>query len=102
MENFKPNNVNLQRRDAKYAYCKKLLFQQINQNFLKSIKTIYIQQDNAKPHSSENDKDIVAAGSTNGWNIQFKSQPENSSDLNVIDLGFLTLVNHYKMKLRQT
>lgn len=33
--------------------------------------------------SSNNDKDIVVAG---GWNIQFKLQPPNSSDLNVLFL----------------
>lgn len=39
--------------------------------------------------SSNNDKDIVAA---DGWNIQFKLQPPNSSDLNVLNLGFFNSV----------
>lgn len=55
-------------------------------------KTIYVQQDNARPHSSDNDQDIVAAGSSDGWNIRFKSQPPNSPDLNVLDLGFFNSI----------
>ena len=39
--------------------------------------------------SSNNDKDIVAA---DGWNIQFKLQPPNSSDLNVLNLEFFNSV----------
>ena len=55
-------------------------------------KTIYVQQDNAKPHFSDNDADIVALGSADGWNIQFKAQPANSPDLNVLDLGFFNSI----------
>ncbi|TBU10731.1 hypothetical protein CWI38_1581p0020 [Hamiltosporidium tvaerminnensis] len=50
-------------------------------------KTIYVQQDNAKPHFSDNDAYIVALGSANNWNIKSKAQPANSPDLNVLDLA---------------
>lgn len=55
-------------------------------------KTIYVQQDNAKPHFSDNDADIVALGSADDWNIKFKAQPANSPDLNVLDLGFFNSI----------
>ena len=54
-------------------------------------KTIYVQ-DNAKPHFSDNDADIVALGSADDWNIKFKAQPANSPDLNVLDLGFFNSI----------
>ncbi|XP_074302848.1 uncharacterized protein LOC141636453 [Silene latifolia] len=67
-------------------------------------KTIYIQQDNARPHINNSDADFRAAASSNGWNIQLVQQPPNSPDLNVLDLGFFraiqslkTLSNSYKL-----
>ncbi|TBU10197.1 hypothetical protein CWI38_1948p0010, partial [Hamiltosporidium tvaerminnensis] len=50
-------------------------------------KTIYVQQDNAKPHFFDNDADIVALGSADDWNIKYKAQPANSPDLNVLDFA---------------
>ncbi|TBU00161.1 hypothetical protein CWI36_1726p0010 [Hamiltosporidium magnivora] len=55
-------------------------------------KTIYVQQDNAKPHFSDNDADIVALASADDWNIKFKAQPANSFYLNVLDLGFFNSI----------
>ncbi|TBT97039.1 hypothetical protein CWI39_3226p0010 [Hamiltosporidium magnivora] len=55
-------------------------------------KTIYVQKDNAKPHFSDNDADIVALGSSDDWNIKFKAQLANSPDLNVLDLGFFNSI----------
>ncbi|TBU11490.1 DDE-like endonuclease [Hamiltosporidium tvaerminnensis] len=57
-----------------------------------TAKTIYVQQDNARPHLSDNDVDIVAFGSADNWNIKFKAQPANSPDLNVLDLGFFNSI----------
>ncbi|ETM98862.1 hypothetical protein PPTG_24545 [Phytophthora nicotianae INRA-310] len=51
-------------------------------------RTIYIQQDNAKPHVSVDDPDIMAAGRSGGWDIRMRCQPPNSPDLNVLDLGY--------------
>ena len=50
-------------------------------------KDIVIQQDNAKPHIAP-DKDFVDETTKDGFNIQFVQQPPNSSDMNVLDLGF--------------
>lgn len=55
-------------------------------------KPIYVQQDNAKPHSSIDDDDIVAEGSRDGWSIRLTSQPPNSPDFNVLDLGFFNSI----------
>ena len=51
-------------------------------------KTIYIQQDNAKPHVFPDDEAIVAAGQSDGWDIRLRFQPPNSPDCNVLDLGY--------------
>lgn len=56
------------------------------------LKPIYIQQDNAKPHARDNDEVLLAERSKDGWNIQFQSQPPNSPDLNVLDLGFFNSI----------
>jgi hypothetical protein len=55
-------------------------------------KPILIQLDNAKPHVPVDDPDIVAAGTADGWNIHLFLQPENSPDLNVLDLGFFASI----------
>jgi hypothetical protein len=53
---------------------------------------IFIQQDNAKPHSSEGDKVVESFSEELGWNIQMKRQPPNSPDFNVLDLGFFASI----------
>ncbi|POM59945.1 hypothetical protein PHPALM_31254 [Phytophthora palmivora] len=50
-------------------------------------RPILIQQDNAKPHLSPFDPDIVAAGTEGEWNIRLLFQPPNSPDMNCLDLG---------------
>jgi hypothetical protein len=53
-----------------------------------STKTVKIQHDGAKPHSGHNNETVIAnLGSTNGWRFQFKRQPAQSPDLNILDLG---------------
>ncbi|GJQ67459.1 hypothetical protein Trydic_g8303 [Trypoxylus dichotomus] len=79
---------------SKAAECKKMIIDNvlpaIRSKFPKAhkAKTIYVQQDNAKPHSCDNDAELLAEGSGDGWCIKFKSQPPNVLDLNVLDLGF--------------
>ncbi|ETP14963.1 hypothetical protein F441_10135, partial [Phytophthora nicotianae CJ01A1] len=57
-------------------------------------KLILIQQDNAKPHVSPHDSEIVAAGTADGWNIRLFCQPPNSPDLNVRSRVFLVDLDH--------
>ena len=51
-------------------------------------QTIYIQQDNAKPHILPNDPEFLVAVAKTGLDIRIIQQPANSPDLNVLDLGF--------------
>ncbi|KAG3060057.1 hypothetical protein PC121_g13674 [Phytophthora cactorum] len=51
-------------------------------------KTIFIQQDNATPRVPVSGPDVVAAGTSEGWNIRLLFQSPNSPDLNVLDLGY--------------
>lgn len=66
----------------------------IKSKFPKSHKSkiIYVQQDNAKPHFRDDDGDVLEEGSRDGWSIRFKSQPPNSPDFNVLDLGFFNSI----------
>ncbi|XP_074266972.1 uncharacterized protein LOC141590267 [Silene latifolia] len=50
-------------------------------------KEISIQQDNAKPHIIEKDKDFIEAATSDGFNIKLSQQPPNFPDLNILDLG---------------
>ncbi|CAK9828114.1 hypothetical protein ANTRET_LOCUS5693 [Anthophora retusa] len=60
---------------------------------------IFIQQDNAKPHLKGDDPLLLEERFRDGWKIQMKSQPPNSPDFNVLDLGFfLTQCSHYNIK----
>ncbi|KAK9751009.1 hypothetical protein RND81_02G235600 [Saponaria officinalis] len=51
-------------------------------------KEITIQQDNAKPHLSGKEKDLIEAATSDGFNIKLTQQPAMSPDLNILDLGF--------------
>ncbi|WCJ24690.1 hypothetical protein M5689_006630 [Euphorbia peplus] len=58
-----------------------------------SSKTIFIQQDNAKPHLDINDNDFVEAARGDGFDINLCCQPPNSPDMNVLDLGFFRAID---------
>ncbi|XP_026451339.1 uncharacterized protein LOC113351600 [Papaver somniferum] len=53
-----------------------------------NTRTIYIQQDNAKPHIGKHDKEFKEAASIDGFNMQLICQPPNSPDMNTLDLEF--------------
>ena len=55
-------------------------------------ETIYANHDNASPHRINDDPDIRAACSADGWDIQFINQPPNSPDCNILDLGFFNSI----------
>ncbi|CAN6327998.1 unnamed protein product [Urochloa humidicola] len=50
-------------------------------------KPIFIQQDNARPHLSPNDKFFCEAAKQDGFDIKLLCQPEYSPNLSVLDLG---------------
>ncbi|KAH7855835.1 hypothetical protein Vadar_029521 [Vaccinium darrowii] len=51
-------------------------------------ETIYIQQDNAKPHIDGCDARFLEVAHSEGFDIHLSNQPPNSSDMNVLDLGY--------------
>ncbi|KAL4347250.1 hypothetical protein GQ457_17G012040 [Hibiscus cannabinus] len=53
-----------------------------------SDKTIFIQQDNAKPHIGVDDEEFLQVVSVDDFNFHLFFQPPNSPDLNVLDLGY--------------
>ena len=55
-------------------------------------KTLFVQEVNAKPHPGVNDVDVICAGARDRWDIKLKSQPPNSPDHNVLDLGFFNAI----------
>lgn len=70
-------------------YLLEYLFPEIKEKWPRKDRhrLIWVQQDNAKPHVSPFDPEVLAAGSEGGWNIRLMYQPPNSPDTNVCDLG---------------
>lgn len=64
----------------------------------KSSSPIFIQQDNARPHTIESKKIINEEGTRDGWNIEMSNQPANSPDLNICDLGFFNTIQSLQSK----
>jgi hypothetical protein len=51
--------------------------------------TVIIQQDGARPHTGNDTvSDLEAAGTGDGWTVKVVTQPAQSPDLNINDLGF--------------
>ncbi|XP_042035354.1 uncharacterized protein LOC121781723 [Salvia splendens] len=55
-------------------------------------KEIYIQQDNVKPHLKSYGLQFEAIASTDGFKFHLISQPANSPDTSVLDLGFFKAI----------
>jgi hypothetical protein len=51
-------------------------------------RTIFIQQDNARPHLLPNDDAFLQAVAQTDLDIRLMQQPPNSTDMNVLDLCF--------------
>lgn len=51
--------------------------------------TIFVQQNNMKPHPKANDSDLICKGDKDGFCIRIRMvcQPSNNLDLDVLDLG---------------
>lgn len=54
--------------------------------------SIKILQDNARPHYSTDDGEIIRAEKADGWNTSMIFQPSNSSDFNIRNLSFLNSI----------
>ncbi|GMF36685.1 unnamed protein product [Phytophthora fragariaefolia] len=55
-------------------------------------RIIYVQQDNATPHVSPRDPDILREAKSDGWDIRLIFQPANSPDFNCLDLGYFSAI----------
>lgn len=81
---LKPVNVNTE------VYRNMLL-----ENLIPAIKNkwpsrrtpVYVQQDGAPAHVEDNDLQVVYQGNKYSWNINLDTQPPNSPDFNILDLG---------------
>ncbi|XP_010667659.1 uncharacterized protein LOC104884671 [Beta vulgaris subsp. vulgaris] len=63
-------------------------------------KTIFIQQDNAKAHITQEDPEWQQVYQQDGFTFILLQQPPNSPDLNILDLGFFRSIQslmHKKM-----
>jgi len=60
--------------------------------------TIFIQQDNARTHISLDDPEFLREATKDGFDIRLMSQPPNSPDLNVLDLGFFSAIQSLQHK----
>ncbi|XP_074298849.1 uncharacterized protein LOC141629805 [Silene latifolia] len=65
-------------------------------------KHIIIQQDNARPHFSNDDPDFKKATTSDGWQIELAYQTPNSPNLNVLDLGFFLGQSNLSNKKKQS
>ncbi|GAA0141213.1 hypothetical protein LIER_02410 [Lithospermum erythrorhizon] len=54
--------------------------------------TIYIQQDNDRPHIKTLDEKFLEATKTDGFDIRLTCQPPNNLELNVLDLGYFRAI----------
>ena len=82
----KPINVD---RDVYRHYLIHKVLPAIKDKFpFKRHVPVLIQQDNARPHISENDPEFAQATSNMSSKIEVVCQPPNSPDFNVLDLGF--------------
>ena len=58
-----------------------------------SSRTIFIQQDNAKPHLDVNDAKFVEAARKDGFDIRLYYQLANSPNMTVLDLDFFRAID---------
>jgi hypothetical protein len=59
-------------------------------SWLRDVNVI-VQHDGAKPHTGDdNVNKLNLAGAQDGWNISVITQPPNSPDLNILDLGLFS------------
>ena len=62
---------------------------------------LIIQHDGARPHDGAGNKEaFTAAGVEDGWNIKFRTQPAQSPDVNILDLGLFNSLKSQSNKLK--
>lgn len=63
-----------------------------------SSQPIFIQQDNAKRHITNDDEEFHRAATTDWFDIRSMCQAANSPDLNIFDLGFFSAIQSLQHK----
>ncbi|XP_057250640.1 uncharacterized protein LOC125497841 [Beta vulgaris subsp. vulgaris] len=63
-----------------------------------ATKTIWIQQDNARPHIAIDDAQFLEAANSDGFDMHLICQPAQSPDLNLLDLGFFRAIQSLQYK----
>ncbi|GAA0142926.1 hypothetical protein LIER_03720 [Lithospermum erythrorhizon] len=61
-------------------------------------EAIFIQRDNARTHVNPNDEAFQVAATQSGLDIRLVCQPPNSSDMNILDLGFFNAIQSLQYK----
>ncbi|WVZ54366.1 hypothetical protein U9M48_005174 [Paspalum notatum var. saurae] len=61
-------------------------------------KPIFIQQDNAPTHIKVDDPQFLEVAKQDGFDIRLICQPANSSDFNILDLGFFRAIQAIQYK----
>ena len=74
----------------------------IVQKFPKYCKEINIQLDNASPHIKDYYVYWRQAVDKCGIKVKIKNHPENSPDLNVLDLGYFNSIQSFQHQIRST
>lgn len=64
-------------------------------------ESITIRQDNAKPHLIDIEK-VAEKSREKGWDISVESQPPNSPDFNILDLGFFAAIQSLQQEKAMT
>lgn len=64
--------------------------------------TIFIQQDNARPHTNPNLGLFVEVAQQGEFDIRLKCQPPNSPEINVLDLGFFRAIQSLQQQSAST
>ncbi|CAM9791020.1 unnamed protein product, partial [Pylaiella littoralis] len=64
--------------------------------------TVFAQQDNAPGHRVMADPEVFAAAGQRGGRIELINQPPNSSDTNILDLGFLNSIHSLQNRTTPT
>ena len=65
-------------------------------------RKIYIQQDSAKSHIGEDDKEFNNALAEQDINVEIYTQVANSPDVNLLDLGFFRAVKSFNNAMPKT
>jgi hypothetical protein len=86
-----PKPINVNKHMTRKVFIKQLV-PTIKSLDIFHVQLNTIQQDNARPHLSLVDPEFVEESREGSLDIKLVNQPPNSLDLNLLDLGFSTVI----------